>query len=316
MASSRHTVTIVGGTGRLGYDITKIFLDEFHTTFPAVRVLTRDQSTAKAKDLAARGALLYTFDPENIAQSLADAFAGADVVINALPTSMPKDAKSQVAAAAVKSSVKVFFLSEFGVDHGRNDFPGYDHHEWDVKRQLASEARELARGTPTQVIAVYTGLFLELALNPFMGFDVEKNAYTCIGPPSQKVTFTSKADIGRALARLSALALEPLTAAKVPDELRIAGTIVSYEDVRDLVSRAKGVPKGEIKSEDLAQLKDTLQQTPGSHIVNYIRVLMGEGKLDFSGENANGLVNPAEAFWKWKSVEDLLRKVLLLWSKR
>ena len=53
----------------------------------------------------------------------------------------------------------------FRSDHGRNDFPGYDHHEWDVKRQLASEARELARGTPTQVIAVYTGLFLELALN-------------------------------------------------------------------------------------------------------------------------------------------------------
>lgn len=33
---------------------------------------------------------------------------------------------------------------------------------------------------------------------------------------------------------------------------------------------------------------------------------MGEGKLDFSGDNANGLVNPAEAFWKWKSIADQL----------
>lgn len=39
-------------------------------------------------------------------------------------------------------------------DHRENDFPGYDHHDWDVKRELAS-----------QVIAVYTGLFIELSLN-------------------------------------------------------------------------------------------------------------------------------------------------------
>lgn len=50
-------------------------------------------------------------------------------------------------------------------DHRENDFPGYDHHDWDVKRELASHAREVARGTPTQVIAVYTGLFIELSLN-------------------------------------------------------------------------------------------------------------------------------------------------------
>ncbi|KAI0355068.1 NAD-P-binding protein [Trametes cingulata] len=306
--SGRYSVAIVGGTGRLGFDVTQVFLDEFHTTFPTVRVLTRDPSTAKAQQLAEKGARIHVFDPEDVAQSLAEAFTGVDVVINVLPTTTPTDVKRQVAEAAVKHGVKVFFLSEFGVDHNRNDFPGYNHHEWEVKKQLAADARELARGTPTQVIAVYTGLFLELALNPFMGFDIENNVFTCIGPSSQRVTFTSKADIGRALARVSELALGPLTADKVPDELRIAGTVVSFDDVRDLIARSKGVQKGEVKSEDLDQLKTKLRQTPGSHIAEYIRVLMGEGKLDFSDDNANSLVNPAEAFWKWKSVADLLRE--------
>ncbi|KAL7282973.1 hypothetical protein ACG7TL_002391 [Trametes sanguinea] len=304
--AGRYSVAIVGGTGRLGYDVSKVFLDEFHSTFPTVRVLTRNPSTAKARDLAERGAILRDFDLENVAQSLAEAFEGIDVVINALPTSTPKDIKRQVAAAAVQHGAKVFFLSEFGVDHTRNDFPGYDHHEWQTKRELASEARELAQGTLTQVIAVYTGLFLELTVKPIMGFDLENNIFACYGSPTQKVTFTSMSDVGRSLARVSALALEPLTASKVPEELRISGTTISFEDVRDLVAQTKGLQKAEVRSEGLEEAKNRLREAPGSHIVEYIRVLMGEGKLDFSDDNLNSLVNPAEAFWKWKSVRDLL----------
>lgn len=196
-------------------------------------------------------------------------------------------------------------------DHRENDFPGYDHHDWDVKRELASHAREVARGTPTQVIAVYTGLFIELSLNvrtapcgpcstwhtdtqyshsvsthaqeplaeeqrligvhSTVGFDIDNNVLTCFGPPTQIISFTSTADVGRALARLSTLALEPLTATQVPDELRISGSAVSYEEVRDLIAEAKGVQKGEIKSEDLEKLKHKLRDTPGSHVVEYIR---------------------------------------------
>ena len=46
-------------------------------------------------------------------------------------------------------------------DHRLNDFPGYDHHEWEVKRELAQEARVLAAEGKTKVIAVYNGIFLE-----------------------------------------------------------------------------------------------------------------------------------------------------------
>ena len=40
------------------------------------------------------------------------------------------------------------------------------------------------------------------------------------------------------------------------------------------------------------------------------RVLMGQGKMDFSSENANEFVNPGQSLWKWKTVEDQLRDSL------
>lgn len=37
---------------------------------------------------------------------------------------------------------------------------------------------------------------------------------------------------------------------------------------------------------------------------------MGEGKLDFSHENQNELVNPGERSWKWKTVAQHLRETM------
>ena len=34
---------------------------------------------------------------------------------------------------------------------------------------------------------------------------------------------------------------------------------------------------------------------------------MGEGKLDFSIENDNELVNPGQRVWKWGGLEDCVR---------
>jgi hypothetical protein len=36
---------------------------------------------------------------------------------------------------------------------------------------------------------------------------------------------------------------------------------------------------------------------------------MAEGKLDFSKENYNELVNPGEKLWKWKGVEEYAKEV-------
>ncbi|KAH9857543.1 NAD-P-binding protein [Lenzites betulinus] len=310
MAPGSYSVAIVGGTGRLGYEVTKFFIHQAHASFPVVKVLTRDASTIRARQLAQDGAVLKTLDLENVERSLEDAFAGVDVVINVLNLSTPKAVKKQIAEVAVRSGVKVYFLSEFGVDHRKNDFPGYDHPDWDVKRELAAHARETARGTPTKVIALYTGLLIELTFGPALGFDAHNDAFSCFGSPAQRVTFCSMPIVAAALVKLSMLALEPSTSGTVPDELRIAGQTVGYEEMRDLVAEIKGSQKAEIRSEDLEEHKERLRQAPGSHVVDYIRVLMGEGEVDFSGDNANALLFTTEASSQWKIAEAHVRSIL------
>ena len=121
-----------------------------------------------------------------------------------------------------------------------------------------------------------------------VGCDVENNTFDCIGSPAQRVTFTSRTDIGRALARLSALALEPLTAGKVPDEVRIAGTTVSYEEVRDAVAQEMGLQKGEVRGEDLAEAKARLREDRDAHVVQYIRWVSTRGMREQGTHYATG----------------------------
>ncbi|KAM5542741.1 hypothetical protein V8D89_003702 [Ganoderma adspersum] len=313
--SNGPTVVILGGTGRLGYRVSEVFLTEFHSAFPNIKIPTRDASTPKAQALQKKGAELIQWNPTD-ERCLQDAFQGADVIVDILNSQLPKEERTGITKYALESGPKVYFLSEFGIDHRQNDFPGYDLPMWEAKRVHAAWARALA-GDATKVISVYTSLFLENAfewiyLGDLAGFDVEKNQYVCIGPPNQRVAFTSTADIGRAAARLAVLALGPATAPNVPDHVRIAGSVVSYEDVRDLVAAIKGVEKGEIRSESLEEHKKSLpgeREKPGS-MLHYIRVLMGESKLDFSRENQNELVNEGEGQWRWKTAEDELRDQL------
>ena len=99
-----------------------------------------------------------------------------------------------------------------------------------------------------------------------MGFDTANLTYTAVGSPDKKTAVTAKADIGRALAELTLLVLNPASAARVPDDVHIAGDNVSVREVRDIVQRARdefGVqPAGEIKlqSVDLAAFKENLRK--------------------------------------------------------
>ncbi len=105
-----------------------------------------------------------------------------------------------------------------------------------------------------------------------VGFDLEKNVYSPYGSASQKFSTTAKPDIGRAVGSLALLALDSSTVATVPDEVRIAGSTVSYEEVRDIVSSVKGVPRGEIEVLDLDKLEQSLRDQKGKgSILDYLR---------------------------------------------
>ena len=139
-------------------------------------------------------------------------------------------------------------------DYNKIDFSGYEHPEWVYKKDLAVLTRAAFKG---KTIAVYTGAFLEILASPFgvlfftlypflssdvrcaapaLGYDFATNSYNIVGPASTKVAITSLPDIGRAVARASILALDPAVAARVPDEIRIAGSNLSTDDIVDKVT--------------------------------------------------------------------------------
>ena len=129
------SVVIIGGTGSLGksqrlnwcnlhlemglahpdfagQEISDAFLTTFRASFPTVRILTRDPSSANAQALRSKGAEIHKLD--DAPEALDRGFAGADVIVNALTSSASDELKRSVVDAAARSSARVYFLGEFG----------------------------------------------------------------------------------------------------------------------------------------------------------------------------------------------------------
>ncbi|KAI0373208.1 NAD(P)-binding protein [Pilatotrama ljubarskyi] len=308
--SAKPTVTIVGGTGLLGHDFTSVFLAEYKAYFSEIRLVSRDPSSQKAQELIAKGAKPFKLDEANLGKALDEAFSGVDVIIDLLSHGyIHLETSHGLVEAAARSTAKVFFSSEWGGDYPESLFSGHEPPVFKLKRELAAKARSLMKDK--KVIAVYTSGFLELVFRPgpFNWIKIPAEVIECIGPASQRLTFSSTTDIGRAAARLSVLALDPATASNVPDRVYIAGTTVSIENIRDLLTRYTS-KKPEIKSEDLSAARARVRADPAkAHLLDYVRIASAEGKVDFSTRNDNELVNPGESLWKWKTVEDELREV-------
>ncbi|TFY64554.1 hypothetical protein EVJ58_g2536 [Rhodofomes roseus] len=299
LSRSSYTVVLVGATGGLGKEVANVFLSSYKPFFSRIIVTVRDTTTPAAKELAEQGAELVTISTVGAVASLTKAFEGVDAVVNLLGRA-PDEFRDAVGEAAVKSGAKVYFPSEFGSDHRINDFPGWDDADWIFKGQHARKYRQLGAGR-TKVISVYNGLFLEGLLGPWFGFDTAKFTYTSVGSPDAKTAVTAKAD----------------TAVSVPNDVHIAGSNVSWRHIRDIVQKVRNElsvePRGEIKVEsvELAVYRENLKKEqlvePRAGPLDHIKVLIGEGKMDFS-KNNDELVNPGQSIWKWKTVEKFVRE--------
>ena len=169
-------------------------------------------------------------------------------------------------------------------DYSLVDFSGFEHPLWKSKQELQGLARKtFAR---TKSIALYTGVFREVLCSPFgayimlpvqadtpliativgiiataTGIDIANNTYKIYGPPSICTAYTSEADVGRSVARLSMLALDPTSASHIPDRpLRITGDCLSVEDIAAAVIRVKGGPTTKIECEPVEGVMKSLQE--------------------------------------------------------
>jgi len=296
------TVAVAGGTGNIGSHVTRAFLSsEYHPEqVGRVVLLTRDTSSAKAKEFEQLGAELVSVANGITIQQL----KGVDVLVSCLSHIASREENDVYAKVAIEAGVKVYFPTEYGLDHRQKDFA---HEVWDNKKEHEQLARKLGEGK-TKVVCVYTGHFMEDAIGPWFGLDTKHGVYTSVGHPTAKVTLTSKTDIAFSLVRLAILATE--NPSEVPDKVRISGDAVSYQKIADVMSKESGetITVKVIESpshffEDLEE-KNHGKGDP----LGYIRYINGTGKVDLSQDNQDELVNPNESLWKWKKLADYAKE--------
>lgn len=70
------------------------------------------------------------------------------------------------------------------------------------------------------------------------GVDEENKRFNIIGSKDTKSTYTSMEDIARSVVRTTTVALN--SPSSIPDHIRIAGTTVSWEDIRRIIFEESG----------------------------------------------------------------------------
>ncbi|KAM0274941.1 hypothetical protein ACHAQH_007709 [Verticillium albo-atrum] len=291
-------VAIAGGTGNLGSKVVRELLSEhLRPRFRELILLARSESE-KTREFKSKGATVRVYSEDDLKPAL----EGVDVLINTVgPTG--HHFKEKLLRALPQSSVKVYFPSEFGVDHYVHDFA---HDEWDAKKKHFRLTEELI--PEVRVCRVFAGLFLEDSIGPWFGFHTKQNKYEAVGSPNQVTSYTSMQDVGSALAVLLTLPPE-----EVPAQVHLSGDSKSVAEIARIMEEA-GERKEpiEVTSVALEPYKAEVLASPLPTPEKYLRFLMGEGLIDHTKgglENDNSLIEEAEGFEKWRSMKDLAAEV-------
>jgi hypothetical protein len=214
--------------------------------------------------------------------------------------------RDKLARTLPQTSVKLYFPSEFGVDHTLHDF---NIPEWDGKKAHYALAREVVRGTEIQICRLFIGLFMHNGIGPWYGFHTAKDVYQAVGSLDQSISYTDVSDVARVVCSLSEKAVR---GEKVPGELRIAGTHASVRQIADLMSSA-GAGKIELKSLELESYREKAlsREYEDRGAILCLRFIMGDGRGDYRPKaegglgNDNEIVNPEQKQFVWKTMKNL-----------
>ena len=294
------TVAIAGAAGHLGQYLTAAFVSRpFQDAFSSIILLSRreqDKSSPLAQYKSHDKVIFQQYDENNMKSAL----EGVHILVNAVGAS-GHDFKEKLLRAIPASDVRVYFPSEFGVDHYVHDFP---HGEWARKKKHDALARELI--PHVKICRVFCGLFLEDSIGPWFGFDTRQGKYESVGSSLSPVSFTALADVGRVVAQLASKPPEP-----IPEHMHVAGHTVSVANIAQIMDQA-GAGGTQVTEVDLGEYKsETTKCTTSTDPAAFLRFLMGEGKITHTKQglgNSNDQVNPGEKYWTWKTMPDLARE--------
>ncbi|KAJ9609508.1 hypothetical protein H2200_005835 [Cladophialophora chaetospira] len=304
-SAQKPVIAVAGATGDLGTRLTNTFLSpELHDRLSGFVSLARRHtpSTEKWKGL---GAEVRIIDNESDDNDLVMALDGVDVLVNAISTA-GAILRDKLANVLPKTSVKLYFPSEFGVDHTLHDF---NIPEWDGKKKHYELSKQAVQGSDIQVCRMFVGLFLHSGIAPWYGFHTSKNVYQAIGGFDQSISYTEISDIARVVC---GLAEQAVRGKKVPEELRIAGTHASVREIAQIMTAA-GAGDIEIKSVELEGYRDKAlgREYQDRGAIVCLQFLMGDGRIDYRPKDEGGLgndndvVNPGQKNFSWKTVQGL-----------
>ena len=197
-----------------------------------------------------------------------------------------------------QTCVRLYFPSEFGVNHYVHDFA---HDEWDAKKHHFRLAEELLAPADIRVCRVYADLFLEDSVGPWFGFSTRSSRYEAVGSPAQRTSYTSMHDVGKALA---VLASSP--PGDIPAEVLLSGDSKSFSDIACIMEE-HGASSIQISTVPLDDYKTKVLAKPTPTPERYLRFLMGEGKIDHTEKGLgthNHLVQGPGKVEAWKSMVD------------
>lgn len=324
-------IAIAGATGSLGQFITAACLNTpFRGSFREVRILTRDPSSNKAKELEKAGAVVKKTDfNQTLKEDLKDVSIFIDVLGSNGDSHKNKDLLLDAVLAS--DSVKYYIPSEFGVD--TRLVGDYLHPEWGLKLQREKKARELGK---FKVISIFTGLFMEGSFGPWLGFDVQNQVFTAIGNADIPFSVTSQVDIGLAVASICSLIAKGV-GNEIPDHVNISGSSQTINQAAEIFNKySTSSEKNKEANNENPNIvkkivneilphhhhqaikveiipiesfkKDTLAKPFDQNFLDFLRISISEGKIDYGKDNSNKLVNP-NSMWKFTSLEEYAKSV-------
>lgn len=296
-SATRPVVAIAGATGHLGKHVTTAFLSSaFHDKFSEIILLSRQESSLFQPTEVRAGVKVTTrrYDEDNLEEAL----RGVQILVNTVGPA-GHAFKTRIAQALPRTDVRIYFPSEFGVDHYGHDFA---HLEWYEKKKHLANAQPVV--SHLKICRVFCGLFLEDSIGPWFGLDTKNGKYTSVGSPRSPISFTSLTDVGKTVASLATRPEE-----QIPEIVHVGGDTRSIAEIAEIMQAAGAgnVDVGEIAYQEY-KAKTTAKESwdPAA----YLRFLMGDGSINHTAAglgNDNELVNPGQRLWKWKTMGDLAK---------
>lgn len=291
-----HTILVAGATGNLGGKIVNALLQKGVNVRAIVRLGSRNE---KIEELKKKGVTVFHIDMTNQTE-IAKVCSGVNCVISALSGLKDTivDTQLLLIKGAIEAGVPRFIPSDYSTDF-TNLIAGQNRN-LDLRRDFHKQIEHLN----IKVTTIFNGPFMELLTGDMPLILLNIKRILCWGNSDVRMDFTTTYNIAEYTA---SVALDTNT----PRYLKIAGDVVSANDIKNLVTQLTNQKFSLLKPGGIGLLNTLIKMTkfftkqnndlyPPWQGMQYMRDMM-EGRVSLE-PNSNNRYNVIQ----WTSVKEYL----------